>query len=252
MHRIFVGVSSLGEGEDFRLTKKDLHYLIHVLRAREGYKFIAVTPSGESFLAELARKEGEWVGRAIERLRVRVTRPPAEVFLVPALLKGEKNELVVQKTVEIGVSSIGFFVGERSVPQPDEAGLRRREQRLRTVAKEAARQCGLAVVPEVQIRRSLAESLANIGCDRGYFLDELHSKDLLFSRLVEQKPIRICVVVGPEGSFSDSERSLLVSKGFLPSSLGPRILRAETASIVAVTVCMVAVGDMGDVSVRDS
>jgi 16S rRNA (uracil1498-N3)-methyltransferase len=251
LHRVFVGVSTVGEGEDFRLTKKDLHYLIHVLRAREGHKFIAVTPSGESFLAELARKEGEWVGRAIERLRMRVTRPPAEVFLVPALLKGEKNELVVQKTVEIGVSSIVFFVGERSVPQPDEAGLRRREQRLRTVAREAARQCGLALVPEVQIRRSLAESLASIGCDRGYFLDEV-SKDLLFSRLVEQKPIRICVVVGPEGSFSDSEKSLLVSKGFLPSSLGPRILRAETASIVAVTVCMVAVGDMGDVSVRGS
>jgi 16S rRNA (uracil1498-N3)-methyltransferase len=251
LRRVFVECSSLKEGEDFEISKRHLHYLIHVLRAREGTRFVAIDLNGESFLAEVVKKARAWRGKALERLERPVIKPETEVVLVPALLKGDRNELVVQKAVEIGASSVVFFVGERSVPQPDEATTKRREQRLNTVSAEASRQCGLSIVPVVKIRRSLPESIEGIETDKGYFLDELYSEDLLFLRLVRDRPRKVCVVVGPEGSFSDAERALLLSKGFLPSSLGPRILRAETASIVAVTVCMVAVGDMGEISDRN-
>jgi len=248
LHRVFVESLALKTGEDFALGKKDLHYLVHVLRAREGTRFVVVDMAGDSFLAEIIKKEGAWKGRVLERLDVRITRPNVEVVLVPALLKGDKNELVVQKAVEIGATAIVFFVGERSVPRLDQPRIDSRKQRLQTIAKEAARQCGLCFVPEVQIRKSLGEAIADIMCEKGYFLDEVQPQVMLFSHLSRNKPRSVCIVVGPEGSFSDAERALVLSKGFLPSSVGPRILRAETASIVAVTLCMAAVGDMGKVS----
>lgn len=170
----------------------------------------------------------------------RITLPLFSIHLYPAILKGDKFDLVVEKTTELGVTSITPVVTNRTIVRLGREKALSRKQRWQKIAKAASEQCGRPKVPEI--------------CDLIQF------EDLMLSRipgylLLAHKPgepsealgsVRaglegsneVSVLVGPEGGFDASEIEMALKKGFRPISLGPYILRAETASIAAVSLLM--------------
>lgn len=169
---------------------------------------------------------------------VLVTQPETEhpfpLVLIQALLKGEKTDWVVEKATELGASSIVLFPAVRSVVQVREERAERKTARWRRIAQEAAEQCGRVQIPKVSIAASMSDALGHAGEGRLVLIDEASSGGWM------PDPGPVAAVVGPEGGWDPSERARSIERGAVPVSLGPRILRAETAAVVALA--RIAVG----------
>lgn len=166
--------------------------------------------------------------------------------LCQGLPKGDKMELILQKSTELGVSEVVPFLAERSVPRipPD-----REQERLRRwhrVAEEAARQAGCATVPRVLLARSLAEAVRGMDHDLKLLLWEDERATTLTGALAAvSAPKRVAVVVGPEGGLTADEAATARKAGFVSVTLGRRILRTETAGIALVAILQYLFGDLG-------
>lgn len=175
-------------------------------------------------------------------------------ILVQGILKGEKMDIVIQKTTELGVNEIVPAVTERSQLRDT-----RRVKRWRKIAEEASRQSGRSVVPvvhePVELKKVLT-SYASQSTHQGFIFYEEEGMKLseavkVFSTKGSKNPSppvgegKLSVLIGPEGGFSREEVTFAKEKGFLVMSLGKRILKAETAAISAVTLVQYLFGDMG-------
>jgi 16S rRNA (uracil1498-N3)-methyltransferase len=223
-----------------------IHHLLRVLRLSAGDSVHLVDEEGRPFEGVLSVRDGEMgIDVGDEAIGARAAGSRARIILVQGLLKADRTELAVQKATECGVEEVRVAVLDRSVPRPGVPERKRRQERLTRVAMEAARQCSRASVPSVSLYPCLDEALA--GLDEGlprFVLAEEPGVPGLASLVPADAPGAI-LAVGVEGSFSPGERQRLEGVGFVPVSLGPRILKAETAAMVAVVIVQVAVGDMG-------
>ena len=162
---------------------------------------------------------------------------PVHVTIACGLPKGDKLDLIVQKGTELGMKGIIPFKAERSVVKWDDKRGAKKIERLRKIAKEAAEQCHRTVIPEVENPLTIRQLLQLVNTfDVLLFADEEDAKsdephriaDRLKNVYLEQK---VLVVFGPEGGLSRTEADALRAAGFHPTSLGPRILRTETAPL---------------------
>jgi 16S rRNA (uracil1498-N3)-methyltransferase len=150
-------------------------------------------------------------------------------------------DFIVQKTTELGVARIVPVLTEFGMVKPPST----RRQRWQTIAEEAARQCGRADVPEIADCLALGPALAQ-------FVDKKGARFMLwegertrpFRAALATGPREVVLLVGPEGGFSHAEVSAASGAGFVPVSIGPRILRAETAAVVAVALAQAAAGGL--------
>ena len=166
---------------------------------------------------------------AIEEVREDLEREPAvELTLYLGLLKGEKMDLVVQKMTEMGVARLVPLITRRCVPRPRPS----RVERWRAIAREALKQCGGTVLPQIEFPVSLEEVVLD---GEGWVLWE-GEKERSLPRVTTGR--KVALAVGPEGGWEGEEVGLLQSKGFVPVTLGPRILRAETAALVGMTLLL--------------
>lgn len=231
------------QGNVFRITGDDHHHLVHVLRIGEGDSILLFNDTGE-YVGIVDRVDREKVEGHLEGATGRCTESVFHVTLLQGLGRSEKMDLVVQKTTELGVSTIIPVVTahSRSVPLPPD--FTSRVSRWRKIAGEAAKQTGRTCIPDVTYPRPLEAALKELD-EGGIFFWE---KDADSFRKVAQtmKPAgRINLLVGPEGGFTETEAQLITGHGFVPVSLGPRILRTETAGIIAVALAAYEFGDMG-------
>ncbi|MBI5344724.1 MAG: 16S rRNA (uracil(1498)-N(3))-methyltransferase [Deltaproteobacteria bacterium] len=191
------------------------------------------------------------IGRAgalvvIQGLSANRGESPVEVTLIQALLKGDKPEFIIQKAAELGVRNIFFYPAHRSVPDMKKEKMEGRLKRWRKAAIEASKQCGRAVLPEVGSFETFKEAIAG---RRGALKfisweskEASNLKEVFFKRPPSSKSV--AVVVGPEGGFTDEEIGLARGEGYAPVSLGPRLLRAETAAIAILSIIQYELGDM--------
>jgi 16S rRNA (uracil1498-N3)-methyltransferase len=200
---------------------------------------------GEAFRAVLgetqydAQVEDLLPGKIVASIvgRTRVAPPPCRIHLYSALLKRENLDLVVEKATELGVHSFTPIVTRRTIPRLDAEKAAAKRERWMRVAKAASEQCGRGSVPEIREIRALDEVL-NGGVEGVPLLAHEHeglTKDIA---LATEGRDEASIIVGPEGGLDASEVEMALSKGFIPVSLGPFILKAETASIAAVAVLM--------------
>jgi 16S rRNA (uracil1498-N3)-methyltransferase len=234
--RIFLPPERIA-GSTGRLGPAELHHLAGVLRLEPGAAvelFDGAGPAGEatftgSELALGARREAP--------------APAAVVWLAFALARGEKADWVVQKGTEVGVTRFVPWQAERSVVRLQGDRAAERAARWRRIAAEAARQCGRADVPEVATPPGLGGVLeAPPGFARLLF--HAGAGAPLASALPPGAPGHL-VVVGPEGGFTDGEIRACLDAGCVAASLGPRVLRAETAAVVAAALIQHRAGDLG-------
>lgn len=246
MPRVFVPPCCF-EGDRFEGGREVYRRLVNVLRLRVGEEFLAVDGSGFHRLVEITGTgRGKVSGRVLEEFEVE-SEPSVRFVLAQAIPKGEKMEFIVQKATELGAAEIWPFLSERVVPRWEDEVCLRRVERWRRIAEGASAQCGRAVVPEVREVVPFEDLLEGLSSLPGAIvLDEGRGARPLSEVLGELGPQEeLGLVVGPEGGLTEEELSALERAGALRASLGPRIIRTETAPIVALSILGFLWGDLG-------
>lgn len=236
--RLFVE-DELSEGLGLSLEGNHAHYLGKVMRVREGGTVILCDDTTGEWAAEVA---------AAEKRRILVTvtgqlRPREQVpdlWLCPALLKKDRFDLVLEKATELGAARIQPVVTRRCVA--DKLNM----ERARTIAVEAAEQCARTALPALADPVKLDALLRDWPEDRAlFFADEEGGDHAADAFCYHDGPAAI--LIGPEGGFDDAEREAIrAHPAARPITLGPRILRGETAAIAALSVWMAEAGDWAD------
>ncbi len=240
--RIYVD-SKLNEGDGIRLEGDRARYLSKVLRLEVGAEFIVFDGTGGEYPAQV-----EHAGRDAVEARVGAFIPtdresPLNITLVQGISRGERMDFTMQKAVELGVHTIAPVTTERSVVRLDDARRLRRLEHWRGIAVSACQQCGRTRLPSIVEIGSLEEWLEK------RFQPETATGFVLSpeARLCpgDLEPLdHVVLLIGAEGGFSDGEMARVKQSGFKPLSLGPRILRTETAAVAALTALQLVCGDL--------
>jgi 16S rRNA (uracil1498-N3)-methyltransferase len=237
--RLFID-SSFIEGDVVVLDKDQSHYLIKVLRLKPLDQVLIFNGRDGEWLSQL--EPGETRKMAVLR-PLRQTRPQApanDLHYLFAPIKHARLDYMVQKATEMGVSHL------RPVHTQYSQSARVNLERMRANAVEAAEQCGLLSVPTIIEDVSLPQALAALEPDRLLiFCDEAAEMFNPVKALEQHKPSsKLAILIGPEGGFSHQERTMIKERSLtLRLSLGPRILRADTAAIAALAVVQAVLGD---------
>jgi len=230
------------EPTQITLSFEESHHLVIVNRAERGATVVAFDGQGHEWICELVDDKKNAALLKV-RFKQKIRPLPYEITLGQALPKGPFMEAIVRKATEIGASRIVPLESERT--QVHLAGDRseRKLEKWQTAALEAAKQCGNAYVPAVLPAQKAA---AFIEAARGYDLKLIASlqpgakslKTVLaaFHAAHQRAPQKVLWLIGPEGDFTPAELSLAQSSGFEPISLGPLVLRCETAAVYALSI----------------
>ena len=233
--RLFVP-GPLSAGATVRVEGNQAHYLARVMRVAEGDAVVLCDDlTGEWAARVVSAGKRDVVLASVERLREREEVP--DLWLCPALLKKDRFDLVLEKATELGVRAIRPVVTRRCVA--DKLNL----ERARSIVAEAAEQCARTALPELAEPVKLDALLAAWPADRAlFFADELGGEPAATAFAAHDGPSAL--LIGPEGGFDDAERaSIRAHPAARPISLGPRILRGETAAIAAAALWMGMAGD---------
>ncbi|WP_426237083.1 16S rRNA (uracil(1498)-N(3))-methyltransferase [Pararhizobium sp. DWP1-1-3] len=237
MQRLFIDVT-LVKGTIYEVSREQFNYLVNVLRFEAGDAVLVFNGRDGEWQAELSfpTKKRLFL-TATEQARPQPA--PCDLHYLFAPLKVGRLDYLVQKAVEMGAGLL------QPVMTQHVQGKISNLDRVRANVVEAAEQCGVLGIPEVAEPRRLEDILSGWPGDRRIiFCDEGDSGQNPLPVLAAVKERKLALLIGPEGGFSDSERSLLRSLDFVTAiPLGPRILRADTAAVAAMAVIQASIGD---------
>ena len=231
MARFFVSDKCIDEGF-ITISSDDAFHIARTLRMACGDEITVCDGSGTEYACKLTKIRDSECTAEILSQRKSESEPPVSIALFMAYPKGDKMETVVQKSVELGASTIVPFESSRCIKRPADDKLDKITIRLNKIAHEAAKQCGRSVLPTVLKMQKFKEMLSSIACyDLAIFCYEGEGAESLKNILERYaaKATNIAVIIGSEGGFSPDEASLIISSGAHCANLGPRILRCETA-----------------------
>lgn len=237
MHRFFLPPDAF-RGDVVRFPPDIARQLRLVLRAQPGQEVMALDGEGGAYRVALVEVTKQ---RAVGRIRARLVatgEPVGELILCPAISKGERFEWVLQKGVELGVTTFQPIITQRTLRRSPSSG---RWERWRRIIREAAEQSGRGRLPRLLAPIPLPQALSQA---QGL---------ALIPSVLAQTPVRqalanlswpVTLFIGPEGGFASEEVAQAQAAGVLPVTLGPRILRTETAAIVLIALVMAALGEL--------
>ncbi len=235
----------LQEGGTVTLGEREYHHSIKVLRLRTGDAITLFNGDGFDYLAVLTVLKRE-ASALIQSKREGVKESPLKVTLVQGISRGERMDFVLQKSVELGVDRIQPVLTARTVVKLDS---KRRENRMnhwRSIMISACEQSGRSVVPELAAPVNLSEYLQQINGSDTVKLVLSPTGEQSISQCAELAGLQVDVLIGPEGGLSDTEIEVAQKSGFIPVRMGPRVLRTETAALVALSVLQDRFGDLSD------
>jgi 16S rRNA (uracil1498-N3)-methyltransferase len=241
MHRFYIAPQNWHPDAPL-LTGSEAHHSRNVLRLGPGDKVVLFDGRGHEVTAEITASDSSQI--QLRKLHEARTPPlRCRITLGQAIPKGKNMDLIVQKAVEIGAAEIAPILSDRTIVRLDEESAASKQEKWQTVAIEAAKQCGQNWLPQVQTPQSLAQFFQE---NRRFDLqligslqtDAVHLKKILAEYSAEHgdRPASVLMLVGPEGDFTPAELSLARSQGCRPITLGPIVLRVETASIYCLSV----------------
>lgn len=229
---------------EMSLKNEEHNHLSFVLRAKNGDEIILCNGDGFDYTAVIQSISKNETIVKIVRKEKNETEPQIKATLFFACLKGDKNDLVVQKATELGVYEIVPFISKNVSVKPESI----KTERLNKIVLESCKQCGRAVIPKVKSPKNLTEITKSFkDFDTVLFLCEINQfcvSDI--KTYINDKDLgeKIAVIIGSEGGFEEPEAKELICGGAVPLSLGKRILRAETAAIFAIGALMYEAGEM--------
>ncbi len=221
------------------LPREQAHYLTGVLRLQPGDPVAVFNGRDGEWLAHLSDVTKKGASLRLERL-VSAVKPPPDIDYCFAPLKHARLDYVVQKAAELGARRLRPVITQRTIAE------RVNMDRMRANVIEAAEQCNLVFVPEVHEPVKLPKLLAEWEQGRALvYCDETAATANPLAALQGLEP-PAAVLIGPEGGFTGEERRLLAAQPFVTAiSLGPRIMRADTAAVAALTLLQASLGDWG-------
>jgi 16S rRNA (uracil1498-N3)-methyltransferase len=243
MHRFYISPENWNRGA-LALTGSEAHHARNVLRMKGGEKLVLFNGQGREITAEIVDLTGDEIG--LRKLHEAETPPlRCRIVLAQAIPKGKNMELILQKAVEIGAAEIAPIISDRTVVQVNSESAAQKQSKWRQIAIEAAKQCGQNWLPRVHTPKKLAE-LFSAAAAESFDLrligslqpDAQHLKEILadYSSEHQHRPSSVLMLVGPEGDFTPAELGLARRHGCQPITLGPIILRVETAAIYCLSV----------------
>ena len=242
MYNFFVDASARA-GDSFRIDGKDYNHICNVLRMQVGDTFL-VSCGGISCLCRLEHIEGDAVVAHIVEEDYQNTELPVRFYLFQGLPKGDKLELIIQKSVELGVAGIIPVEMSRCVMKLDEKKKKARRERWQSIAESAAKQSKRNVIPEVADVMTYKQAMDKVAEMDLFLVPYENERGMAATReaLSGMKPgMSVGILVGPEGGFAEKEIELARQAGAAVISLGKRILRAETAAVTALALGMLHV-----------
>ena len=232
------------ENDFIEINGDDARHISLSLRMKKGESLVLCDGKGREAEAVIREAFPESVVLDITERRDSIAEPKTEVVLYQALPKFDKLEYIIQKSVELGVSKIVPVLSSRCISRPDEKTMKKKLERLRKIADEAAKQSGRGKLPEVGELLSFKNAVAEmVKAETPIFFFE-HAEYPLHEIMEKRRGGKIAMMVGYEGGFSEEEAAFAAEKGALIASLGPRILRCETAPVAALSAIMYAAGEM--------
>ena len=235
--RLFIE-EGVAEGVAIALDRARSNYLLNVLRLKEEDEVLVFDGRNGEWRARL-EPQGRKDAVLVPVLQEREQTEPGDLHLIYAPLKLARAEYMIQKAVELGVSRLQPVITDHTQARAPKS------EKVRAYTIEAAEQCGVLSLPDLAPELSLDAALDAMSDDRQLiFCDELHESDGPLALLRGVASARVSVLIGPEGGFSATERQRLCARHNTTAiPLGPRILRADTAAVAALTLVQAALGD---------
>jgi len=232
---------NLGNGSEVKLQAEASHHAVRVLRLAVGDPVALFDGRGGEFEARITR-----IDRGEVSVKTGVHRPVEresglDIRLVQGLSSGDRMDITLQKAVELGVTTIQPVSTERSIVKLKEERAQRRMEHWQSLVVSACEQCGRNRVPEVLPLLDFPSWLAQLTMADEMRLMLSPSASMHLKEL--PAPVRLMLLIGPEGGLSPVEMQLAQSRGFQPIRLGPRILRTETAALAALSAVQILWGD---------
>lgn len=252
MHRFFISERDL-RNDVALLSPEDTRHARDVLRLDAGDHIVLVIPDGPQYVAQITLMGPSRMAAQILREQACISEPPVKITLYQGIPKGDKMDMTVQKCTELGIYRIVPVFCQRTVVRWSETKCRERRERWQRIAKEAARQSRRSSYPQVAFPvefENTVGGLDTILSDKetlGMIPWEEEHRHGIKQILKSHKHVKnILLWVGPEGGLDPVEVAMVTRAGGLSVSLGPRILRSETAGLVVVTMVLYELGDLGE------
>jgi 16S rRNA (uracil1498-N3)-methyltransferase len=237
MHRFYIPPTDWNP-DALLLRDAEAHHARDVLRAKPGEKVVVFNGRGREITAEIDSLGKNEI--ALRKLHESTSAPlRCRITLAQAIPKGKNMDLIVQKAVEIGATEIVPIISDRTIVRLDPAEAAQKQSKWQQIAIEAAKQCGQNWLPEVQTPRTLPQFFEGKPRFDLQLIGSLQSDALHLKQILSEQPTRpasVLMLIGPEGDFTPAELNLARSQACRPITLGPIILRVETAAIYCLSV----------------
>lgn len=232
--------ASLATGQTVELDEAAARYVSRVLRMEAGRPLILFNGAGGEYDAVLEQVGKKQVSVAITGYRSEDRQSPLQIHLGIGLSKGDRFEWVLQKATELGVHHITPLFTERSEVKLSGERLQKKLQHWRQITLSACEQCQLNRPPQVHDVMKYDHWLASVDQDCKFILHHRSEQALTAS----PSPESVALVIGPEGGLSEAEIEQALGQDFTPLTLGPRVMRTETAPLAAISIMQYLWGDL--------
>jgi len=241
MHRFYLSPAQC-LGPTLFLTGAEAHHGTRVLRLRRKDKVTVLNGAGGDFLCEVEASDRDKIKLMVLEQRTAVP-PPCRITLLVGIPKGKIIEAIIQKATELGVSRIVPLITERVVIKIDGKEAHRKTAKWRQIAIEATKQCGSPWLPLVEPPTTAKDFLErhepfDLPLMASLQPGSKHAREYFdqFRAQHKRQPDAVCIWIGPEGDFTETETKLIKASGALPITLGALVLRVETAAIYCLAV----------------
>jgi 16S rRNA (uracil1498-N3)-methyltransferase len=248
MHKFFVNEENIKD-DYLWITGEDVQHISKVLRLRQNDQIQVCGKGGNEFICSISEISKQEVICRINDSYPNKAEANIEITLFQGIPKSQKMDLIIQKCVEIGVVNIIPVITKRVVIKIDDRDITPKLERWRRISEEAAKQSDRGFIPKVFEPITFDTALSNLkAMDLGIIPYENEKQTGLKSLLKEKTGVKkIGIFIGPEGGFDSEEIDKCLKNNLYPVTLGPRILRTETAGFVAATIILYEIGDMGGI-----
>lgn len=241
MPRFFVN-SPLAAGDTAVIDGADARHIGGALRMTVGETLTLCDGAGTDYACTIVAVNKDTVEATVHAATPTASEPTLAVTLYMGMPKGDKLEFIIQKAVELGVTAIVPVITARSIVRVSGKDAEKKQVRLQRIAAEAAGQSGRGIIPTVEAPISFKQALARLAAENTLLCYEGGGAPI--GSLVSPADTAVSLVIGPEGGFDPAEVEAVTAAGGRIATLGPRILRCETAPLAALAVLMERSGNM--------